>query len=677
VNAEPDIAGFYVTGGTMPPYANSYVIRAADEELLRALERREYCYVLTTRQMGKSSLVARTELQLAGSGVRSVQITLETIRESGATPSADQFLYSVANRIHKELGFTGLFAVWWREREPLSPTERFHEYLTEFLLENYESPIVVFMDEIDSTIGLPFADDFYATIRACYNGRASKPDLQRLTFVLLGVATPAQLIADPARTPFNIGHGIALDDFTMAEAESLAQGLPGPQADQRALLERVLHWTGGHPYLTQTLCRVLADRGAGDTDSRLSTGAVDEEVERLFLRPGAAREEANLKFVGGRLTQGTADLREVLHAYRRILQGKIVEDEPGSSIHASLKLAGVVRVDPDRRLRVRNEIYARVFDHHWVRRELARSRPRLTAGSTAASQKGAQWADFFYAMKDLDVIVANLEREESSPISAQAQARRMRLAAQRAELQRSVESLRSSARPDKRLTEQDRLILRVTRLFGECDLLAPSDYVADVWRHIDRWRASDRYRQAMQAAGRHRFAERIVAELAAQHLPPQFFYLALKESNFDPLASGPLTEFGTRKGMWGLLPETARGYGLDLGPPVTPAGPDSLDQRHHWQLATAAAVRYLKDVYATDAQGSGLLVMALYRWDSRTGDLVRKMGASPRRRNFWQLLEHGPQLPAETRDYVLSIVAAAVIGESPRLFGFEFDNPLS
>jgi hypothetical protein len=49
----------------------------------------------------------------------------------------------------------------------------------------------------------------------------------------------------------------------------------------------------------------------------------------------------------------------------------------------------------------------------------------------------------------------------------------------------------------------------------------------------------------------------------------------------------------------------------------------------------------------------------------------------PRDRNFWPLLAlHRKQIPQETYDYVFSIFSAAVIGENPRLFGFNFDNPL-
>jgi hypothetical protein len=53
------------------------------------------------------------------------------------------------------------------------------------------------------------------------------------------------------------------------------------------------------------------------------------------------------------------------------------------------------------------------------------------------------------------------------------------------------------------------------------------------------------------------------------------------------------------------------------------------------------------------------------------------MPPNPGQRNFWRLLsEHRSQIPPETYNYVFYITAAAVIGENPRLFGFNFDNPL-
>ena len=51
-------SAFYITGGTLPPDAASYVERQADKDLLNGLRSGEYCYVLNSRQMGKSSLIA-------------------------------------------------------------------------------------------------------------------------------------------------------------------------------------------------------------------------------------------------------------------------------------------------------------------------------------------------------------------------------------------------------------------------------------------------------------------------------------------------------------------------------------------------------------------------------------------------------------------------------------------
>ena len=134
--------------------------------------------------------------------------------------------------------------------------------------------LVIFIDEIDAVRSLPFsADEFFAGIRECYNRRAEDPRFERLTFCLLGVASPSDLIRDTRLTPFNIGRRIELTDFTDEEADILRIGLevgdlgtPGrPEKEARALVKRVLYWTGGHPYLTQRLRSALLERGIRDT----------------------------------------------------------------------------------------------------------------------------------------------------------------------------------------------------------------------------------------------------------------------------------------------------------------------------------------------------------------------------------------------------------------------------
>ena len=70
--------------------------------------------------------------------------------------------------------------------------------------------------------------------------------------------------------------------------------------------------------------------------------------------------------------------------------------------------------------------------------------------------------------------------------------------------------------------------------------------------------------------------------------------------------------------------------------------------------------------------------MAAYNWgEHRVGNYLNTLPPDPQDRNFWKLLtRHKKQVPQQTYDYVFYIFSAAVIGENPRLFGFDFDNPL-
>jgi len=296
-----------------------------------------------------------------------------------------------------------------------------------------------------------------------------------------------------------------------------------------------------------------------------------------------------------------------------------------------------------------------------------------TYTSIQIRRQRAMAKDLFYAIKSLDVEISNLERGNQNEDSI------LNYQNRRRELENSYDRFLDSLHIyDPKITEQQRIMLRVSRIFGECELDMPAGFEAELNRYIDDWRSSGRLVNALRTARANHYNESIPKELVSRGLPPQFFYLALQESNFDAMATGPVTRFGIAKGMWQFLPNTALAYGLRVGPLVELQQPDPMDERHQAAKATKAAVRYLKDLYSTDAQASGFLVMASYNWgENRVLPLIRSMPPNPRDRNFWQLLSnHREQIPQETYDYVFHIVSAAVIGENPRLFGFDFDSPL-
>lgn len=286
----------------------------------------------------------------------------------------------------------------------------------------------------------------------------------------------------------------------------------------------------------------------------------------------------------------------------------------------------------------------------------------------------------FYAMKSLELDIATIQRMAMDTQSNQSVQLFDKYRGQRKEMENNYDQfLGALGFYSSKLTESERLILRVARIFGECEINMPAGFVTEVQNYIKKWQASDRLEKALRTAREKHYREKISEALLSQDLPTQFFYLALQESNFDIYAVGRKTYKGYAKGMWQFIPDTAMKYGLRVGPLADLSRPDPRDERHNFEKATSAAVRYLKFIYSTDAQASGLLVMSSYNWgEEKVVKLIRSMPANPKDRNFWRLLtSYRDKIPQETYDYVYYIVSAAVIGENPRLFGFKFDNPLA
>ena len=374
----PEPSAFFVTGGTLPPGAASYVARAADEELYQSLRRGEFCYVLNTRQMGKSSLMARAARRLREAGRQALMLDLTGV---GQNLSVEQWYFGLLDLVAAQAGHEDELFAFWKSRKELGPMQRFVAALRRILLKSGEREaardLVVFVDEIDAVRSLPFsADEFFAGIRECYNRSAQDADAGHLTFCLLGVATPSDLIRDTRVTPFNIGRRIELRDFTREEAAPLAEGLRQYPGDARAeaLLDRVLHWTGGHPYMTQRLCRAVAESlnareaggtGSGERDEIEDAVLVDTLCQTLFLTKAARETDDNLAFARNWLLHSEEDKTALLDLYGQTLRGKKARDDETNPLCPALRLSGVVKA-ANGWLVSRNEIYRRVFDLRWI-----------------------------------------------------------------------------------------------------------------------------------------------------------------------------------------------------------------------------------------------------------------------------------------------------------------------
>jgi len=307
----------------------------------------------------------------------------------------------------------------------------------------------------------------------------------------------------------------------------------------------------------------------------------------------------------------------------------------------------------------------------------------LTSGSLILYQKNKLHKlrntaiDIFYSMKSLELQIGQLE-EVVLMKADKNQLRELKAKQDRLkEMEKNYDHFVEELGIYKKMREDERLILRMARIFGECDVNVPKDFVKEVKTYIEKWKSTTRLKEGIGRAKMNRYIETILKTLEEHNLSPHFFYLPLQESGFETRAIGPKTRYGYAKGIWQFIPLTAKHYGLKIGPLHNEKAYDPRDERFDFEKATKAAAKYIKDLNNTEAQASGLLILAAYNWgETRVREIIRQMPENPRERNFWLLLSR-KTIPQETYDYVFYIFSASVICENPRLFGFDFDGPLS
>jgi len=361
----------YQVGGSLPIDAPTYVVRSADRYLYKALNKGEFCYILNSRQMGKSSLMVRMMHHLQQQGFCCAAIDMSTIGSKHIT--VEQWYKGLAATLwngFKLVGKVNLKA-WWQEQLDLSPVQRLSRFFEEILLnevklaDNTQPKIVIFLDEIDSVLGLDFSvSDFFTLVRSCYNQRGINPDYKRLCFAFFGVATPNDLITDYRRTPFNIGQAIQLRGFQLHEAQPLLHGLGDKISNPQIVLREVLNWTNGQPFLTQKIFKLISN-AASFIPEKNEKIWIENLIRTNIIENWEVQDEPeHLRTIRDRILKGDRQTSKMLDMYQQVLaHGQVTAVD--SLEERELILSGLL-VKEQSYLKVHNQIYKLIFNNSWI-----------------------------------------------------------------------------------------------------------------------------------------------------------------------------------------------------------------------------------------------------------------------------------------------------------------------
>ncbi len=186
--------------------------------------------------------------------------------------------------------------------------------------------------------------------------------------------------------------------------------------------------------------------------------------------------------------------------------------------------------------------------------------------------------------------------------------------------------------------------------------LVVNDYVAGWINYFTNSRSGHAHLESsLQRAGR--YSAMISKDLAAQGVPQDLIYLAVAESGFQPQAVNPSSGAG---GMWQFMPFSGP-YGLERN--------GFFDERFDPEQSTLAYARYMKELH--DQFGDWYLAMAAYNWGPGN---VQRAVARTGYADYWELYKLNA-LPAQTKAYVPSIIAAAIMAKNPKLYGLADMTP--
>ncbi|MEW6409415.1 MAG: transglycosylase SLT domain-containing protein [Nitrospirota bacterium] len=226
----------------------------------------------------------------------------------------------------------------------------------------------------------------------------------------------------------------------------------------------------------------------------------------------------------------------------------------------------------------------------------------------------------------------------------------------------SPQSIESAELPKRFTIEEDEVIKRelkrIMAEFRENVDEVPPVFFDEIKRFVQIYKTEPTTRKfflnSLQRSKKYMDAVKEI--LGERRIPEDMAYIAFVESGFRINARSPVGAVG----LWQLMPKTARQYNLRVD--------SRIDERKDPIKATYAARSYFLDLIAIFGSKSFLLAMAAYNsGEGKIQSCLRQLENPFDDRDLWHIRDC---LKPETREFPPRIIAAAIIGNNPEVFGF-------
>lgn len=332
-------------GGAMRLDSRYYVVRSSDKVIHSAVKRRD-CIVRIQgpRQTGKTSLLARVLEQARQDGALVVTTDFQALGPED-TETIETFFRALAQQFHRAAKVNVEPSGFWDTK--LSANANFQGYVRDVVLEQVRIPVVWGIDEADRIFDREYRGSVFGLFRSWHNRRSLEPDgaWQRFTLIMAYSAEARMLIPNPNESPFNVGTGETLQDFTREQVDDLNARYGNPLKTNEELA-RLMTLVGGHPFLVRSCLYEMKTRPA-----------TLEEIENEALRDDSLFAE-HLDRVRRTATSSPERLQVVMD----LLQGTPCADRDAFS---RLRSSGVLAGDSMSESRLRCLLY-----ESWLKRRL-------------------------------------------------------------------------------------------------------------------------------------------------------------------------------------------------------------------------------------------------------------------------------------------------------------------